>query len=210
MRDGPEYDELYARLGEFLTVFEDACQVGRHALIDVLRASGLDNRDLAIVLVADIPAWQILTALRGETAIVAKAARNEHLGDYASFALREFQTLIEERNRMIHSVWGVTFERIDNLGHLAATGFQRGKWRVTKSGLDNEGSSTSISSEDLRARVEDARSVETQLFELYRYVEAQATENHDGAAPGFEGTTVREQYEDRLRKDGKRFVVPGA
>lgn len=98
------FKEIYEHVGRFCVDFEQFCRAMEVCIRNILNTQGLTNESIQTILMAGSTASPLRTLLQNLTGEVLGTNENKAL---LSKAFSKLQTLIEERNDLIHSKWFV-------------------------------------------------------------------------------------------------------
>jgi len=102
--------EFLKELGEFVLSFERVCENMRHAIMFMLRSQGLNNQDMAFVIVGDKTSSE-LQVLFGAL-FMEMPNQDEDDKKCVKELLKRIKKITEQRNILLHSAW--------DLGHQAS------------------------------------------------------------------------------------------
>ncbi|ODS33581.1 MAG: hypothetical protein SCARUB_01315 [Candidatus Scalindua rubra] len=122
-------DELYCSIGEFVVKFEHVCHALQTDIVSLLDRAGLHNQSITQILLAGITAEPLRTLF--ESLVCETQTLNNIERKILKNALNRFQSLTQERNDIVHSIWFIGWGNESSADFSEASGM---KFHKNKSG----------------------------------------------------------------------------
>lgn len=120
-------DELYCSIGEFVVKFELVSHQIQIGITSLLGLAGIRNQKISQLMLAGLTAEPLRSLY--ESLIAETQTINDIERKMIKDALNRFQTLIQERNDIVHSTWFIGWgnERSINFSEVSGMKFHKNK-----------------------------------------------------------------------------------